>query len=145
MFRKENASKHNICMAMMDIDNFKKINDTYGHYMGDAVLISFAKILIQMQKENKDYHICRWGGEEFFVLYTGNAANEMEVWEKLDLIRKKVENTEIPNSNGSIRYTVTIGMTSYQEGISVSDMIVQADNCLYQGKEKGKNMVVLHK
>jgi len=143
-FREENVSKRNICMAMMDIDDFKQINDTYGHYMGDAVLISFAKILTQIQNENKDYHICRWGGEEFFVLYTGSATDEMEVWEVLDAIRKKVEKMEIPNNNGRIKYTVTIGMTTYQEGVSVSEMINQADNCLYQGKENGKNIVVLH-
>ena len=145
VFSKDNVSKRNICMAIMDIDNFKQINDTYGHYMGDAVLISLAKILLQIQNENKDYHICRWGGEEFFILYDGDTAGEMEVWETLEDIRKKVESTEVPNNNGGISYTATIGMTSYQEGVSVSEMIVQADDCLYQGKENGKNRVVVHK
>ena len=62
-------------IAMLDIDFFKKVNDTYGHEAGDEVLVTLADILNNKQKENSDFHVCRWGGEEFLLLYEGQCKN----------------------------------------------------------------------
>ena len=122
-----------ICILLIDIDFFKKVNDRYGHEAGDTVLVSIASILKQTVRCS-DY-VIRWGGEEFLIIVPGCSAEcGMTVAEKL---RKNVEESD----NGICPVTISIGITSYDGG-NYHDAIAQADKALYQAKHQGRNQIV---
>lgn len=129
-------------IAMFDVDYFKKVNDTYGHDVGDHVLNYLAKQFQSLNDASKDFWISRWGGEEFLVLYRyeGNPSAVIEFFEQ---IRKNVE--ENPMSHGTIQIpiTVTIGLTFIAGEKEVKEWIKEADSLLYIGKENGRNRVVV--
>lgn len=129
-------------IAMLDIDYFKKVNDTYGHEAGDEVLVTLANILNAKQKENNDFHVCRWGGEEFLLLYEGHDVNKDEIVHEFEKLRQLVQNTVISYKNIEIKITVTIGLAFYNNGITVQQLINAADDNLYVGKKAGRNRVV---
>ena len=130
-FKFENSDKVSVLMA--DIDFFKQVNDTYGHDMGDQVLISVASVIKSCTRSN-DY-IIRWGGEEFLVIMPNCSINEgINVAER---IREKVAVTE----NDVCPITISIGVTSY-DGINYENAIAEADKALYEAKESGRNKVV---
>lgn len=122
-----------------DIDNFKDINDTYGHNVGDELLVHIANIL----RENiKDLGVvCRWGGEEFlFILNDNKKENVTELIEK---IRTEIENTPFINSNNTqINVTMTFGISRYMRGMNIDHCISISDKALYEGKEKGRNKCI---
>lgn len=121
--------------AMVDIDDFKKINDTYGHNCGDYVLTELTKI---MKDVCKDCTISRWGGEEFLIINNIETVKP-EILEKL---RQKVEDTSFFYEGMNISVTITIGVAYYQIEQSLSNWIQSADTKLYDGKRNGKNCVV---
>lgn len=128
-------------VAILDIDNFKKINDTYGHDAGDQTLITIAKSLIMGCRETDA--VSRWGGEEFLLLINEtDAHNIVEIAER---IRTTIEslNISLPSKN-PIKATVTIGLTSILSGSrpTLEELINKADQALYQGKRGGRNQVV---
>ncbi len=126
-----------ISVAMIDIDNFKRINDTHGHRAGDQVLVSLAQTLTTNLRTTDV--IARFGGEEFCVLSTGlTAPKGRAVFER---IRRKIAESRVETANATLHYTVSIGLTS-QIGESLDDMINQADALLYEAKEAGRNRVV---
>lgn len=137
------TSSNQICIAMLDIDNFKKINDTYGHDAGDQVLKSLAGILLEKQTESEGFQACRWGGEEFLVFYRKQRTND-EVVNEFEQLRKRISETEIVCNETKINITVTTGLAFYQEGTSITDTIKIADENLYKGKTSGKNVVIYH-
>lgn len=123
-----------VCMMLIDIDYFKKVNDTYGHEAGDKVLIFLANI-IKSNLRITDY-VIRWGGEEFLVIMPGCTPQQtMQIAEK---IREKVECTD----NGICKTTVSIGVALYQGG-DYHATIKNADEAMYQAKGTGRNKVVL--
>jgi diguanylate cyclase (GGDEF)-like protein len=125
-------------VAMMDIDNFKRVNDTYGHNCGDYVLKSVAEII---QSNCQGTEFCRWGGEEFLVV--GRAEESCAcARERLDSLRKRVEEYPFCYDDQPLHITITIGMARYESGKSVKEWINHADQKLYQGKCSGKNRVV---
>lgn len=125
------------CLAIIDIDDFKLINDKYGHDIGDIALIKLSDILREGTR-SRDL-ICRWGGEEFLlVLYGCSLKNGLIVLEKL---RKTVEQVTIPAESGNIRYTVTIGVTMLDKD-RIDESIRICDRNLYEGKRSGKNKIV---
>lgn len=136
------ASGHQICIAIVDIDNFKKINDTYGHNAGDEVLRTIANIFLTIQQESENFSACRWGGEEFLIFYRNRSENNDTAFQEFDNLRKQIENATVNYNNHEIHFTATIGLTFYQENSTISDMIKRADDCLYYGKEHGKNVVI---
>lgn len=126
-------------VALIDIDNFKSINDTYGHNYGDYVLKTLADIL---RFECEDMEYCRWGGEEFLLL--GKVGNGMdEQWAKLDILRMTVEGYDFNYKGQHLELTITIGMTRFGNEGAALDWINLADKKLYLGKQTGKNKVVL--
>lgn len=129
-------------IAMLDIDYFKKVNDTYGHEAGDEVLVTLADILNKKQNENNDFHVCRWGGEEFLLLYEGHQKNKDELVHEFEEIRQLVQNTAVSYKNTDIKITVTIGLAFYENGITIQQLINTADDNLYAGKNAGRNRVV---
>ena len=122
-------------LAIMDIDDFKKVNDTYGHNCGDYVLNRVADIAA---KTCKDCTVCRWGGEEFIVLGETPVCSD----KVLEELRKKIAEEVFRFEKNEIRITVTIGSSKYQNGMTNDNWISSADNKLYKGKSNGKNQVV---
>ncbi len=136
----ENSKRKNltITVAMIDIDLFKRINDTYGHDAGDRVLEGIAALL-QKRFRASDV-VCRIGGEEFCVLAVNMDRDNVEgIFEGL---REKIEETEIGTEKGAIKTTVSIGICAELMN-DLDEMIKQADSMLYKAKEGGRNRVVI--
>lgn len=127
-----------ISLILIDIDNFKKINDSFGHIAGDSVLRQFSEILIQNTRKNDI--IARWGGEEFAIILPQTDINE--AYKISSRIREKVENHLFLFSEGSCKITVSIGITTTNKEthISTDQIVKDADEALYKAKEK-KNFV----
>lgn len=125
-----------LCVIFLDIDHFKKVNDTYGHDIGDRVLIEMANI-IRSSIRTGDI-AARWGGEEFMItLQATSLANAAIVGEKL---RTRVEE-HLFESVG--RITISLGITEYINGESEDSFIKRVDEALYEAKESGRNRVVV--
>lgn len=125
-------------VVMCDIDNFKKINDTYGHDFGDIVLREIAAITVQQVGTNG--YVCRWGGEEILILVSSSAKeNAGRIAEN---IRRNVANHVFELNSKWIHCTLTLGISAYKEGDTIEETITNADYNLYQGKRNGKNRVV---
>lgn len=129
-----------LSLAVMDIDFFKKVNDTYGHHAGDLILKSFAKT-ISTGIRNADV-VARIGGEEF-VIYMPfvDAKGAAKLCEK---IRADVERTEMAFEGQEICVTCSIGVSGYVKGDEVGDLMARADSALYEAKKAGRNRVVIH-
>ena len=131
-------------LAMVDIDNFKGINDTYGHNFGDKALKALAEIL---SDQKHDVTVCRWGGEEFLIIGRLIEAARPP-FDKIDAIRKQVEGYELMYESEEtavpkrIPLTVTIGAAAYSNEANIEDWVSIADKRLYVGKYNGKNRVV---
>lgn len=124
-------------LTMIDIDDFKKINDRYGHNAGDYVLINVARI---MREVCADCDISRWGGEEFLIFTTGNLrAKGLPLIENL---RQRVESEDFVFGEEHIKVTITSGLAEYSDNVSVDKWVSKADDNLYSGKKTGKNKVV---
>ncbi|MFC5452513.1 GGDEF domain-containing protein [Paenibacillus aestuarii] len=118
-----------IAILFSDIDNFKKLNDTKGHQMGDDVLKQVAQIL---KDEVEEYGIAgRYGGEEMVVMVTDPSVKMEEFAER---VRKRIESETI--------VTASIGFSKYKSGLSAEELIKQADEAMYKAKSTGKNKVV---
>ena len=122
-------------VSMIDIDNFKKINDVYGHNAGDYVLVTLADI---MRRSCKDDVISRWGGEEFLILLKDTA----DVRGHMETLRKAVESYEFVYEDKKIDVTITIGFAEKKDTASIDQWIRKADEKLYYGKNNGKNVVI---
>ena len=134
---KANNGCYQFSMLMCDLDDFKQINDTYGHVLGDKVLQNVSHI-IQTNIRNFDC-AARWGGEEFIILIKGGIPIASLI---ADRINKAVAASIIPTELGEIHYTITIGVAEYTKGLSCNKIIEKADSNLYLGKRSGKNCVV---
>ncbi len=138
------AQRYNteLSLLFLDLDNFKDINDHYGHQAGDHVLQSVAT-LIQKEKRDSDIAI-RYGGEEFILLmpHTGSI-NGFILAER---IRQAVARTVIHNDTTAISITISGGLASYpKDGDITSDILAVADQALYQSKGAGKNLISIFK
>lgn len=129
-----------LSLAAMDIDFFKRVNDTYGHHAGDLILKSFAKtISTGIRKADV---VARTGGEEFVIYMPFVDANgAAKLCEK---IRADVERIETAFEGQSIRVTCSIGVSDYVKGDEVSHLMARADSALYEAKKAGRNRVVIH-
>ncbi|WP_075841608.1 GGDEF domain-containing protein [Clostridium perfringens] len=126
-------------VIMTDIDSFKKVNDTYGHLIGDKILRDFAKVLNNNIRENSDW-IGRYGGEEFIiVLNNTNMKNGVKVAEKL---RKIIEKMSFDYDEISVKITASFGVCEVSEKEDPFDTIKNADEKLYMAKMAGRNKTV---
>lgn len=127
-----------VSLIMVDIDFFKKVNDTYGHAVGDMVLREVARIIRAQVNEDNDEAAGRWGGEEFIVLLPGyNAEGAGKVAERL---RREVEVFEFDEVG---HRTVSVGVAAARPGETEDQVFIRADNALYRAKEGGRNRVVI--
>ncbi len=127
-----------VSLLICDIDFFKKVNDTYGHNAGDAVLAHVAKILSGSIRGSDQVY--RWGGGEFLVLLAGAPLDRAV--EVADRIRCKVEASYCTFEGQDIRITMSFGCTQLQAGLSSEENIKIADARLHRAKESGRNRVV---
>lgn len=132
-------NKIGFSVAILDIDDFKKVNDTYGHGVGDKALKAFANVLKSAETDN--IYTCRWGGEEFLVVLAGDNTYETAK-ALLELIRINVSNIRIPTDTGELKITVSSGIAKYQEGERSAHTINRADEYLYIAKKSGKNQII---
>lgn len=122
-------------LAVLDIDHFKKINDTYGHLYGDEILLLFSQIL--QKTFRSDDLLFRYGGEEFIVILRAENKNSATI--ALERFRKILGDYKFPKGK---RVTVSIGYVLIRTGILPSTLIDEADKALYQAKSKGRNRVL---
>lgn len=125
-------------LIICDIDNFKKVNDTFGHESGDDVLVNCARVLMSSLRENDV--VCRWGGEEFLIAIDGNKKITNDVAER---IRGMIEDMVVVSRGYSIKITMTFGVCESIPGLPIDKLVDIADSRLYHGKQNGKNQVVM--
>lgn len=131
----EAKTKAPSALAIIDLDHFKKINDTFGHDGGDAVLKSIAKRLVM---DFKDADIARFGGEEFCVFFANTSARDALV--RTEKFRQHIEDLPVKFNGESIGVTTSIGLTVYTAK-SISQMLSKADDLLYDAKTNGRNCI----
>lgn len=132
------AQKINYSLILIDIDDFKVLNDKYGHECGDMMLKEVCNI-IKSTIRSTDI-ICRWGGEEILILLPKTEIHDAK--EVANKLRLKIQDFTLIYEKQPVRTTITAGVSCMTEGKSVSDLINQADACMYKGKSSGKNCVV---
>lgn len=136
----ESDPNEGFAIVMVDIDNFKKVNDTYGHQFGDKVLVEIAGIL-QKNIEDEDY-VARYGGEEI-VIYINRANDYSEVFQRIETIRRKISSNVIEYGDIKKSVTASFGISYYpQDGETLQKVIGVADAMLYYAKNSGRNKVV---
>ncbi len=126
-------------ISMVDIDFFKKVNDTYGHEAGDIVLAKVSACLMNLA--GKENLAVRWGGEEF-ILYFPKKTPE-EVYDMMEGLRKQIEQMAIQADQKTIRVTITSGIGIGLAESNYEKVINSADEKLYLGKQRGRNQVVI--
>jgi diguanylate cyclase (GGDEF)-like protein len=129
---------HDLCIGIMDIDHFKKINDTYGHTVGDKTLQVIAKHIRQYLPA--DDFVARWGGEEFVLLLPKTSLEK--AYEKIEVIRKKVAGLPFKFKGERVSVTISCGLSEIGANISLEQAFEQADTYLYKAKEDGRNKTI---
>ena len=134
---KESGEK--FAVAMLDIDHFKKINDTYGHDIGDKVIVTLADIL--RSSTNPQDVVARFGGEEFCVVLKN--INRYSALDILERIRQTVESYSVDvGKEQFVNFTISIGAVIHKEEDNLEESINEADMCLYKAKHNGRNQVI---
>jgi len=128
-----------LCM-ILDIDHFKKVNDTYGHDAGDVVLQSTAAAMKSCMRSSDD--VCRFGGEEFLCICPDA---DMEMAQIMgDRLRKAVENNHVETAQFNGNVTVSVGVAAFSPDLdSIHDLLKLADEALYAAKGAGRNKVCI--
>jgi diguanylate cyclase len=131
---------YHLSCIILDIDFFKKINDQYGHLVGDSVLRFVAKMLKQLTK-GQDL-VARFGGEEFIVLLPNTACRD--AYALANKLREKLQSTalRIRDSHQTLKVTASFGVSAYRKGEPAGDFIARADKALYLAKTSGRNRVM---
>ncbi len=132
---------HNICIALVDIDHFKSVNDTHGHQAGDQVLRAFAATL---QNTVRPYDIvCRYGGEEFLLI--AEIMSVTDARELFERVRTSISKTVIKYQGLSLTMTASFGVyvVTPSTDLHLKDLIYKADQALYRAKAEGRNRVII--
>ncbi|NQY93370.1 MAG: diguanylate cyclase, partial [Campylobacteraceae bacterium] len=127
--------KRDFCFAILDIDFFRKFNDTYGHLIGDEVLISISSILQKNIRESDV--VARWGGEEFVILLPNTSLSDAFLL--MDKLRKIIEDFNHEIAGG---ITASFGVTTINENDDSYSVFKRADEALYEAKDCGRNLVI---
>lgn len=126
-------------VAVLDLDHFKRINDTYGHGVGDEVLRNFAKLAADVLRDTDV--LGRWGGEEFLAVML--AVPPLDPHIGLERLRAQLQEAQVSEAHPDLRVSFSAGMAAYAERNAVQDAIERADRALYQAKAQGRNCTVL--
>jgi diguanylate cyclase (GGDEF)-like protein len=139
--REETRSRrHGLAFSvlMLDIDHFKRINDTYGHPVGDQAIKALARLCGQGLRPHDI--LARYGGEEFVLTLPQTEQEGAQV--VAERIRQMVEQHELTTEQGAIRFTVSIGVSTYRKGKNFEQVVERADQALYRAKQDGRNRVI---
>jgi len=128
--------QENLCFAIFDIDFFKKVNDTYGHVVGDETLITFAQTIDESVRDTDVF--ARWGGEEFTLLMP--STNIEDGYIVVDKLRKLIEDVNFKTIG---QKTCSIGITQFKKEDTIDSVLIRADEALYEAKETGRNKVCI--
>lgn len=133
--------RHSLAFLMLDIDHFKRVNDSYGHAAGDRVIQCFADACTETLRHID--HFGRIGGEEFVCILPETA--EQEAMACAERLRRNVESLDVESPQGPIRFTVSIGVAMFNSDVHAdwSELLKDADDALYRAKHEGRNRVVL--
>ena len=121
-----------LSVIMLDIDNFKRVNDQYGHLIGDQVIIGVANILLESCR--KTDIVCRYGGEEYLIILPNTRLADSHLL--CERIRSAVEKSCLENG---LSITISGGACEFKDHMTSEDLIKNADVCLYKAKSSGKN------
>ncbi|HBX55517.1 sensor domain-containing diguanylate cyclase [Pseudomonas sp. UBA2684] len=124
-----------LCALLLDLDNFKELNDTHGHLGGDEVLRGFARNL-QSNLRQSDI-ICRWGGEEFILLLKNTPPEQAR--QLAEKIRQQTEHSRFAYSGASLHITTSIGLAELHADDTLNQLLARADRALYRAKQAGRN------
>jgi len=140
LYKKVKASQDTndgLTLAIIDIDDFKKVNDTHGHLSGDKVILKLATLMQQNGSEN--CFLSRFGGEEFAILFMG--VEETYAFEFLEKLRLEFKEQTFGLTNEVI--TLSAGIASWKPGLNSNDLFNNADTAMYTAKTRGKNRTVI--
>ncbi len=140
----ERAKRHNstLSVTMLDIDNFKQLNDTYGHLAGDHILKTFAELICEESRVSE--FALRYGGEEFLIIFPG--ASVISCDRVVERMRRKTEALSISFMQHNLHFTFSAGIAAYP-GDQINDqtqLVNAADQALYQAKNQGKNQIAIY-
>ena len=136
---KNKRKDQSIAVATLDIDNFKNVNDTYGHDVGDVAIQEIAGVLDRTLR-NSDL-VARFGGEEYCVLLEDISLEDTKIL--FEKIRVNFENNEIKTNDITLKYTVSLGI-AYGKSTDINALIKVSDDALYEAKDTGRNKVIIH-
>jgi diguanylate cyclase (GGDEF)-like protein len=125
-------------ILVLDIDHFKRVNDVYGHPMGNFLLQEYGKVIQSLIR--KDDFACRFGGDEMILAFQGMALQIAMT--KAEEIRAGIKQIEVEKNQSRIFSTVSIGVACYPEhGMTIKELISAADQAMYDAKENGRDAV----
>ena len=132
--------QHPLSVILIDIDHFKKVNDMYGHQMGDTILVEISR-LIESNTRESDI-VCRYGGEEFLLVLPGASLNDAQ--QRAEQIRQMCMDKLFQNHGVDILLTMSLGVAALsKQGEHADEIISKADRALYVSKERGRNLVTV--
>jgi diguanylate cyclase (GGDEF)-like protein len=129
-----------LSIALIDLDHFKRVNDTYGHQVGDEVLKKVGRILLENQRIGID-NAFRYGGEEFAILSIHT--NKLNMQAYMQRLLETVQNTVVETGQYQISFTFSSGIAEIQQANSVQHLVQLVDRALYQAKQNGRNQICL--
>ena len=133
---------NNISLSVIDIDNFKYINDTYGHRFGDLVLKKIASIIIKSIGDTNDTHVIRIGGDEFIII--SSLLTKDEMYDLAVECNKQIDESAIMYGDTSVNFHVSIGIANSEDdkASNYNDLYIAADTYLHKAKSGGKNNII---
>lgn len=134
-FKRWKRSKESLILAVLDVDYFKKINDTYGHPIGDKVLRTISQ-LVDKQVRDSDF-FGRVGGEEFAIIFTGSDLKN--ALKRLNQFRSSIESCKFASKGKRIVITMSVGCAVFVDKDTPDDVYSRADKALYKAKQTGRN------
>lgn len=137
--RLDRSGHHDFYLALLDVDHFKRINDTYGHSVGDDVLHRFAQVLESALRDTDI--VARWGGEEFLLLLNDTTADVANI--AIERARTALAQTPLLPHRPELKITFSAGLTGYLDGELLHTCIERADKALYRAKKQGRNCTVI--
>lgn len=126
-----------LSLIMIDLDHFKKVNDTYGHQSGDRILVEFAAILKKHIRLSDS--VSRWGGEEFMIIATETLLDDAVTF--ATHLKEEIQTHEFPDT---LRLTASFGVTQLRDDDTDTLFLKRVDDALYQAKDEGRNRIVVH-
>jgi len=139
--RRKEGQEDNVCAIMIDIDYFKKVNDTYGHIAGDKILKEVSNRLDNSIRSSDV--IIRYGGEEILIMLI--EASEYEASKKAERLRKAIESEKFDIDGAQIPVTISVGVAFGDKNSDPDKLIKNADKAMYESKNTGRNRVTIHK